>query len=607
MYESLNGEVFQLRRVCIGFLSFLLTVYESLNEEVFQLRRVCIGFLSFLLSISLCTGCASTANNQGTGTTTGLQSGTSAAKNTKSSNGPSYLNATGFPIAAKDIPPMRMLVAQNENQKPADELQYFIEMEKLTGVKWEFIQPASSGFQEQMNLMFSSNDLPDAVYNAGISVSNEYNWGTGGVIIPLEKLIADYGENFKTVMKQYPDISKSITSADGHIYTMPNVNNSPKEVQRIWINYNWSTKWGLTKYDDTGVYERHLPSTLDEFYALLARFRDEDPNGNGIKDELPLSFEKNMFGHTADITTFTPSEVIMSYFGMVGKGISEENGKIIFTCIDDRYKEYLRFMNKLFKEKLLDKESFTQNADQLKAKGKANLIGITGGWNAIAYQYSEGSDLDKLKGTSMPALTSKYSSKPVFPLATFVNPGTFAITKACKYPEVAFRWIDVNYSSKTEDILRVFWGGSWKWEDNTQKLWVGVVPDGQGESWRTENLTNASDNATPFFADTVTMDLLQGGTTGITDRYKFRDAERFTDAGRPAIPVLGFTPDELESIATYGPDIYNYSDQMEASFITGQTDLDSGWDAYVNTLAKMNLPDLVKVYQTAYDRFKAAK
>jgi len=64
-------------------------------------------------------------------------------------------------------------------------------------------------------------------------------------------------------------------------------------------------------------------------------------------------------------------------------------------------------------------------------------------------------------------------------------------------------------------------------------------------------------------------------------------------------------PDELSQIASYGPDIYNYCDQMEASFITGATPIDSGWDNYVSTLQKMNLQALVDVYQKAYERFNS--
>ena len=585
------------------------------------MKKSSISVLAIILGLCLLAGCnggAAPVATTAAPTTAAAAAETTAAATTVATTaaeaaagpkGPSYVNASGLPIPAEDIPAMKMLVAQGENQKPAGELQYFVEMEKLTGVKWEYVQPASSAFTDQMTLMFSSNDLPDAVYNARISTANEYNWGSGGIIVPLEDMIAEYGVNFKAVADKFPDLMKTIRSADGHIYTMPCINDSPKEVQRLWVNYNWATKWDLTKNrnDDMGVYEDSFPTTLDGFYDLLVRFRDEDPNGNGEKDEIPLSFSKGMFGGTGANTSYTPSAVILSYFGLVGKGISEdkENGKVFFTSIDERYKEYLKFMHKLFVEKLLDNESFTQDSDQLNAKGKGNLVGVTGGWNAIAYQYSEGSDLDKLKGSSIPALTSQWSATPVYPFPPVIDTGTYAITKACKYPEVAYRWVDVNYGDTVEDILRLFWGGSWKWEDEAKQIWQGVVPEGQGEAWRSENLTNAGDFGTPYFADMQVMDVLQGGETGITDRYKFRNAERFLPYKRLSIPKFGFTPDELETIATYGPDIYSYCDEMEAAFISGATEIDAGWDSYVGTLQKMHLDDLVKVYQGGLDRFNS--
>jgi putative aldouronate transport system substrate-binding protein len=294
----------------------------------------------------------------------------------------------------------------------------------------------------------------------------------------------------------------------------------------------------------------------------------------------------------------------LSYFGVVGKGVTSENDKIFFAPLDDRYKEYLKFMRKLYVEKLLDNESFIQDDNQLNAKGKANLVGVTGGWNAIAYQYSEGSDYDKIKGTSIPALTSEFSPNATYPLFPYIRTGRFAITKACKYPEVAFRWVDISYSGKTEDVLRIFWGGMWEWENEADRRWMGIVPEGMSNTIRNEWYTVGGDSETPYFADTATLDH-QGGLTGLTDWYKLSDATRFVPYARSAIPVFALSTEELETAAIYGPDIYSYCNQMEAAFITGETDIDGGWNAFVNNLQNMKVNELVKVYQTGYDRYMA--
>jgi len=42
---------------------------------------------------------------------------------------------------------------------------------------------------------------------------------------------------------------------------------------------------------------------------------------------------------------------------------------------------------------------------------------------------------------------------------------------------------------------------------------------------------------------------------------------------------------------------------MEAKFISGVVDIETGWDTYVKTLDQMGLQDVMKVYQAAYDRW----
>ena len=45
------------------------------------------------------------------------------------------------------------------------------------------------------------------------------------------------------------------------------------------INTTWLERLGL-----------EMPETLEEFANVLRAFRDQDPNGNGIQDEIPFSF-----------------------------------------------------------------------------------------------------------------------------------------------------------------------------------------------------------------------------------------------------------------------------------------------------------------------------
>ena len=45
----------------------------------------------------------------------------------------------------------------------------------------------------------------------------------------------------------------------------------------------------------------------------------------------------------------------------------------------------------------------------------------------------------------------------------------------------------------------------------------------------------------------------------------------------------------------------SYCQNMIVSFITGETDIESGWDNYVATANAMGLEDIVRVYQEYAD------
>ncbi len=55
--------------------------------------------------------------------------------------------------------------------------------------------------------------------------------------------------------------------------------------------------------------------------------------------------------------------------------------------------------------------------------------------------------------------------------------------------------------------------------------------------------------------------------------------------------------------STLYTDVYNYLVTAKVQFITGETDIDAGWDAYLAELDKIGLERLLEIEQAAYDRY----
>ncbi|WP_308737561.1 extracellular solute-binding protein [Paenibacillus sp. AR247] len=217
-----------------------------------------------LVSALLLSGCSS---NSGSG---------SDAKTAEPSE--ATVNETGFPLTKEPVT-LNMFTRIAPLNGPFKDMPVFQDYEKMSNVHVNFTEAPTDGFQEKKNLLFASNELPDAFYRSGITPLEATQYGAVGQLIPLEDLIDKYAPNLKTLMEQYPEIRSAITTPEGHIYAIPGiVTLAAARTDKKWINEAWLKKLGLKE-----------PETTDELYDVLVAFRDKDPNGNGKKDEIPMT------------------------------------------------------------------------------------------------------------------------------------------------------------------------------------------------------------------------------------------------------------------------------------------------------------------------------
>lgn len=244
------------------------------------------------------------------------------------------VNASGFPLT-KDPITLKMFTRIAPANGPFKDMPVFQDYEKMSNVHVEFTEAPTDGFQEKKNLLFASNELPDAFYRSGITQLEATRYGTGGQLIPLEDLIDKYAPNLKSLMEKYPEIRSGITTPEGHIYAIPGiVTLDAARTDKKWINQAWLKKLNLA-----------VPETTDDLYNVLVAFRDKDPNGNGKKDELPMTARPPVPGQGLPIVN-----MMSGSFGLdqqLGYNINLVNDKVEIWMGNDRNKEMLQYLNKL--------------------------------------------------------------------------------------------------------------------------------------------------------------------------------------------------------------------------------------------------------------------
>lgn len=495
------------------------------------------------------------------------------------------VNKEGFPIVDEEI--QLTMMAPGSGVEEWENMELLTDYAEKTNIQFKYITPPISDFQTKLNLAFTSGDIGDIIYGAGtdnLTPGMEVDYGEQGVLMPLEDLIEAYAPNLKKMLEERPDIQKSITTVDGHIYSLPMVSDETTAqwyTGPLWYNGKW--------LDELGVEE--LPKTTDEFYELLKRFKEEDPNGNGQPDEIPL----------LDVKMNSSRPWLLAAFGIKEWGIEENNGKVRYTPMEEAYKEYLTYMHKLYEEGLLDSETFSQSDEQKKAKGQDNRIGVFPDWYAF---FTTGESEEEAVGNPMfYPLTNDDSREPVIPLGHGMSRGAFSISESNPNPEASIRWIDYFYSSEGFEYLNMGPEGYlWEWEDEEKGTKKKLdTPDGY------ESSEDYRGSLTPDYGITtpsLRSDLDSLGEDTIFEQFiKKETAEKIEPFGEIGYPLVYLTKEEQKEVNTIEVDLKSYVEQMEAKFITGVEPL-SNWDNYVDTIEKMNIERYVEIYQNAYNRWQ---
>ena len=496
------------------------------------------------------------------------------------------LNLEGYPIVKEPITVSltgpRNAQSHGWDAENCPQVAYLTE---LTGIVFEDRSYSSDAWGESKNLMFASDDIPDLVLAYQFSNEELLDLGSQGILIELEDLIAEYMPNLQQIFEQFPEAKAKITSANGHIYTFPDINAVVRDVHnRYWINVKWLEKIG-----------KEIPTTLDELYEVLKLFKSEDANDNGDpNDEIPISCNAGSSGMDGLILNAMGINVRSADFQFT----ADDDGNVYCSNTSDAYKEYLKYMNKLWNEGLMDEEYFTQTSEQRVAKAKEGIIGVC---NTAAMYIDAGVEIG-YNWEQFDALTSDINDTRMVSNISFVRT-MGAITKACENPEAVARLIDYFFGPEGDSMGYVgVEGVSWAWTDKEAGLWDKIAPEGY-ETPEVYRQVATIISGWPHYTSTK-FNKGQGSFNALwlDDMSYNRSMPYF----KLAFPSLAFDEDDSETIQQYTTDLASYAANMRATFITGAPDaIDAGWDAYVNQMNAMGVAELLPIYQAGYDAYLA--
>ena len=483
----------------------------------------------------------------------------------------------------------------------------FKRLEEQTNVhvEWRAIQKDQWGDTIQLE-MSNAKTLPDFVFDAGFGEVDLLKYSKQGVIIPLEDYIDKYMPNLKKVFEQVPEYEAMCRDSEGHIWGLPWIEQLGYHNTAIQLLGNMpfiNTAW----LDFLGL---EMPTTVDEFEAVLIAFRD---NAAALKaqfnidgDIIPMSCIVNDGGQDPFI--------LINGFGEgygdpdAGKHLAvTDEGKVVSVATSEGFKKGTAWLHKLYEEKLIDVEAFTQDWSTYVAKGKSGRYGVCFTWDVgnVAPSLEGWAPLPMLKAdtVNLTPATASYTSG--------FQRGRCVVTSVAENPALVCAWLDQMYAPLQSPQNN--WG-TYGEDDGFDIFTMGTNAKGEpmlqhaplGDKSPVEVREAESVNG-PL----VILDSYYGEYVTLPDDAAYRldwIKEIYTPVctAKYCLPSFFMTQEDSVTDSNLGADIGKCINEFKArAVLEGFSDAD--WDQFQADLQSYKLDEYVALYQKYFDAYLEAQ
>ena len=546
--------------------------------------------LSIILTAAMLAGtlagCGSAASN----------SSDSAAKGQETASG----TATGEKTKLKALFIAHPLTADVTKMK------WLQAMEDAAGVdvEWEVIR---ADWDTVKSTRFASGDIPDLVFNGTIdSDYTQYN----GLFADLTQYInATDTPNIQAMFDEQPDTKILATTPEGQIYGLPKFQGKwPATNTVMFINKTWLDNLGL-----------QVPTTYTELENVLEQFKEKDANGNGDpNDEIPLDY--NAYG--GNDAFFNSAYSLTNLIGSLGIQTTDwgtdayfaEDGKVKNYAVDERYKLFMKYIAELYSKGLINQNALTNDYSAFQSLSRGDesgnaVVGCVFGWeetdkfgNKLASQYvpvpALTYDVDGKAGTYDTRWRNDYTGLNM-------SGNRVCISAKCKNIPAAMKFLDQFYDASNS--VQVLFGGIpdgcvEKTGDNSFKVCDPLDSSVDAGTWK---WTNAfADNGPMYIRKDTEIAMAPDMTNALKEREVYTDTlAKATQSDTYPQMFMKYSADDLNTMAVTQANITSIVDNQWSLWMTGEQDIDSTWDAYVQSVKDAGLDQILQIRQKAFDSY----
>ena len=482
---------------------------------------------------------------------------------------PERVNADFYPLETDTV--LRVLFTEDGmGEIDASKL-----WEEVTGVELEHL----TWTPEQMMNSLSAEDIPDAIVMPWeLDKATVYEFGVAGKFLDFSKHL-DKMPNLCALIREYPEILEVCGYPNGAMYSLPKVG---------WSNtYQSNLLYIRTDIMEELGWEKAPASTTE----LLQFIKDAQAKYSNNPEFIALVPQNNTYMNWTGMNTL--ASALFPAFGELvetGLTVNSEN-EIVLGAATEQYRYYLEYMNELWNSGAFATEIYTMDSTTGRAIIQNGNCAISIGTHAQASAFSDG----VVDVEVMAPLTSQYQGKKQWMKTPLINYRGCVANANCKDLDTLLAWLDSFYATEENplnkegtvygySIAKGVLGKHWN-KNDADNTWAS------GEKF--ENYYDALYSGNFVHVPLSNLQIKGTGTNENLLPY--------------AVPVADLTAkvvlsqNDQDDYSDMWNDMEKYISQMHGKFITGQEDLETGWDNYLNTLNRMGLEDVLEIWQNAYD------
>ena len=476
--------------------------------------------------------------------------------------------------------------------------------EAATGVKLEFTEVSSQSANELFNVMVAGGDYPDLLpvmeyYTGGLAKAYE-----DGVIVDINNYMEDNMPNYLAVRDCLDEKTVKATLTEDMTLAFYQIKDGTYSGNGLVSRADWIKAQGVEFSGDV--------IGLDEFTDYLRTIHDAYNCSNTL-----YMYDGTVLSIEAAFDTELPVLKGDGFMTSVTSAIFRKGDEVMSGWTTDGYREYLEWVLQMMDEGIMAKDFLSLDNDQ-GVRNSLQASGAIGVWQSNADKISEvvdfyGADYPELEITAIPRVAQDPTAQYVWndEAALVTTAAGFSLSSNCKNPELVCQWENFFWTTDGYYIANYGTEGeSYHMDGDTPVFDWDQPVTVTGRNAPNAEMAQQLFTMIRFASFYVDNDMLLATFPQVgLDAVDLWTIDGSTDdRNYPSAVKNTFTTDESLEIANYESDLLTYAAEQCLKFLDGSVELnDDTWNEFVDTCNSMGLPEIIEVYQNAYDEYQAGE